>query len=337
MITVAIVGSGFGLYGLLPAFRTIKQCNVVAICGKKSERLLNYCKQVGLKNIYTDWKQMINEMKPDVIAIATSPDRQFEIAGYAIKKGIHVFAEKPLTNKLKTSILLEKLAAQYNVHTCVDFIFPEVPEWKKCKEILESKKFGAILNVNVTWNFYGYDLKNKINGWKTDRARGGGVTSFYCSHVLHYLKWFIKDFDIVNATSSTSAESLNKGETSVAFNFKKNKLTGSALVSCHAKGLNRHEIVFQCERGTLILENENSVADNFQLWATDKNLTLRKIKCSKLKGRTNEDERVKYVKSIASKFISAVKANRNMAPNFTDGVVVQKQITEIQRRISGYE
>ena len=65
---VAIVGSGFGMYGLLPAFSRIKGCKVVSICGKNSERMLNYCKKLGL-NRYTDWREMLQKEKPDAVTI----------------------------------------------------------------------------------------------------------------------------------------------------------------------------------------------------------------------------------------------------------------------------
>ena len=57
---IAIVGSGFGMYGLLPAFSDIKGCKVVSICGKNSERMLDYCKKLNL-NQYTNWKEMLQK------------------------------------------------------------------------------------------------------------------------------------------------------------------------------------------------------------------------------------------------------------------------------------
>lgn len=106
---VAIVGSGFGMYGLLPSFSQIKGCNVISICGKSSERMLNYCKKLGL-NRYTNWKEMLQKEKPDAVAIAVIPRHQYEIAKYALDSGIAVFAEKPLTTSLQTSLELTKLA-----------------------------------------------------------------------------------------------------------------------------------------------------------------------------------------------------------------------------------
>jgi len=106
---IAIIGSGFGMYGLLPAFSRVKGCQVVSICGKNSERMLNYCKKLGL-NRYTDWKGMLQKEKPDAVAIAVVPRYQYEIAKYALENGIAVFAEKPLTTSLDTSLELNKLA-----------------------------------------------------------------------------------------------------------------------------------------------------------------------------------------------------------------------------------
>ena len=108
---VAIVGSGFGMYGLLPAFSRIKGCKVVSICGKNSERMLNYCKKLDL-NRYTDWREMLQKEKPDAVTIAVIPSHQYEIAKFALENGIAVFAEKPLTTSFATSLEINKLAKE---------------------------------------------------------------------------------------------------------------------------------------------------------------------------------------------------------------------------------
>ena len=113
---VAIIGSGFGTYGLLPAFNGIKECDVVSICGKNSEIMSNYCKKFGL-NKYADWKQMLLQEKPDAVVIAVIPSRQYEIARYALENDIAVFAEKPLTTSVDTALELNKLAEK--IRNCI--------------------------------------------------------------------------------------------------------------------------------------------------------------------------------------------------------------------------
>jgi predicted dehydrogenase len=56
MFKIGIIGSGFGVIGLLPAFGSIKNCKVVAVCAKESASLSHYHKQLGIKNMYTDWR-----------------------------------------------------------------------------------------------------------------------------------------------------------------------------------------------------------------------------------------------------------------------------------------
>ena len=126
-IKVAIIGSGFGMYGLLPAFSGIKGCQVVSICGKNSERMLNYCKKLGLVR-YTNWREMLQKEKPNAVAIAVIPSYQYEIAKYALENGIAVFAEKPLTSDYDASLELSELAKEKGLPNMLDFIFPEIPE-----------------------------------------------------------------------------------------------------------------------------------------------------------------------------------------------------------------
>lgn len=99
---IAIIGSGFGMYVLLPSFSKIDECNVVSICGKNSDRMEQYCKKFSL-NYYDDWKEMLLSEQPDAVAIAVIPKYQYEIAKYALENDIAVFAEKPLTTSFDTS------------------------------------------------------------------------------------------------------------------------------------------------------------------------------------------------------------------------------------------
>jgi len=106
---VGIIGSGFGMYGLLPSFSKVKGCKVVSICGTNSERMQNNCNKFGI-NQYSNWKKMIETEKPDALAVAVTPKHQYEIIKYALEHGIAVFAEKPLTMSVHTSKELNELA-----------------------------------------------------------------------------------------------------------------------------------------------------------------------------------------------------------------------------------
>lgn len=327
-IRVAIIGSGFGMYTLLPAFSKIQDCKVVSICGKKSERMQNFCDTAGVEKIYSDWKKMLQTEKPNAVAIAVVPKHQYEIAKYALTHGIAVFAEKPLTTSVSTASELCELAKKNKLPNMVDFIYPEIPEWIKAKELIETRKIGKILSVTVNWNFLSYDLRNQVKSWKTDASEGGGALSFFASHVFYYLEYFLGNIKSLQCVLSTSKSSLNKGDTIVdALILFENDCTGNIHLNLSYIGQPKNIMEFQGEDGTILLQNTNpNFVDDFELMLTDKS-TSQKIKASPISDvNPKDDPRVKLVKSIAHKFILWNSTGISAKPNFQDGLRVQELI-----------
>lgn len=331
MVKIGIIGSGFGLYGLLPAFNSTKGCKVVAICGKKTQRLLNYCKSIDLKKIYTDWQIMLTEEKLDAVALAVIPNMQYKIAKVAIGKGLHIFAEKPLAATYPEAKELLRLATKKKITHTIDFIFPEIEEWEKVKQLLDNKTFGKLKYIQLNWDFLSYDIKNKITSWKTNIAEGGGALSFYFSHSLYYLEYYGGEITDIKSFLSYSKESTNGGDVGVDLLLKfKNNINGYAHLRCDALGLNRHQLMFQCEKGSIVLENENSITENFIITIyTDAKIDKLYLPKDRFKTE-DEDERVRVVKKLATRFVNSCIKRRSMIPSFKDGVRVQGLIEKIR-------
>ncbi len=331
-LRLGIVGSGFGLYGLLPAFHSLRNCQVVSICGHKNSRLLEFCKGINLNNIYEDWQDMLAQEQLDAIALAVPPLIQYQIACIAIKKGLHIFAEKPLTVTLLQARELYKLAVKNKITSAVDFIFPEIDEWRKIKEFLDSKKYGKLNYIAVNWDFLSYDIKHKKSSWKTDVGKGGGALSFFFSHVLYYLEYFAGEISTISSLLSYSKESINGGEVGIdlLLTFKEG-IKGYTHGRCDTQGLWRHQIYFYCEKATISLRNENSVVNNFkiEIFTEEKGKQLLTKKKPEL--ITDEDERVKEVRKIATRFVDACLEKKQMTPSIEHGLRVQELIEKIRR------
>ena len=326
---VAIVGSGFGMYGLLPAFSRINECKVVSICGKNSEMMLNNCKKLGL-NRYTDWRKMLQKEKPDAVAIAVIPSHQYEITRYALENGMAVFAEKPLTTSFDTSLELNKLAKKKRMPNMLDFLFPEIPEWHAAKKAIENGLIGEILKVNVDWTFLSYDLMNHIKSWKTDVKQGGGALSFYFSHVFYYLEYFLGRIKNIECNFSSSEKSLNKGESGIDMTISfENGCVGNAHMDISNADQQKHKVEFHAEGKTIILQNFNSnFVDNFEL-ILNTSKGIEKIKPDMLLDSSydeSEDPRVKVIKPIAERFINWCNTGNTAKPDFEDGLRVQELI-----------
>lgn len=331
MIKIGIIGSGFGLYGLLPAFNSTPNCKVTSICGEKTERLVKYCQSIGLTNIYTDWQEMLDKEKLDAVAIAVTPSAQYNIARLALEKGLHIFAEKPMASDYLQAKELFDLAVKKRIVHAVDFIFPEIKAWQKVKKLIDSQTYGKLKHISGNWDFLSYDIKNKLSSWKTDAKKGGGALSFYFSHSLYYLEYYAGRIIDLKGLLSYSKESLNQGEVGVDLLLKfKQGISGYAHLSCNAPGLNRHQLIFICEKGTIVLENKNSITANFTIKVYTEN-GAEQLFLSKEKTVNNEDERVTEIKKLTMRFINSIIQKKELIPSFHEGLRVQELIDRIRK------
>ena len=333
MVTkISIIGSGFGLYGLLPAFNQIKGCKVKSICGKNSQRMIDYCKKMNIKK-YDNWKEMLEKEKPDAVAIAVIPKHQFKIAKFSLENNIAVFAEKPLTTSITTAKKLTTLAKKKKIPNMVNFIFADIPEWSTTKKILDKNTIGKIIKINVTWTFLSYDLKNQIKSWKTDVRLGGGALSFYFSHVLYYLEYFLGPIKIIQSKLILSNKSISEGETGIEMTISfENKGIGKIFLDISSTK-KQHKIEFLGKEGSLILQNNsNKVVDDFELICKKSNKTnkIRVKKSSNFFNNPDDDPRVKIVTLIAERFIKWCETGIESKPTFQDGLRVQELIKIIK-------
>ena len=334
--SVAIIGSGFGMYGLLPAFSQIEGCKVVSICGKKSKRMLEYCKKLNLI-IYTDWKEMLQKERPKAIAIAVVPIYQYEIAKYALENGIAVFAEKPLTSSYETALEINTLAKQKGLPNMLDFIFPEIPEWNEAKKIIATGLIGDIIKINVDWSFLSYDLKNQIKSWKTDVKQGGGALSYFFSHTFYYLEYFMGKIVNMKCNFSSSEKSLNRAETGIDMTILfENGCLGNAHMDISYTGRQKHTIEFHSEKDSIKLEsNSDNFVDTFELTVN----TMKGIQKIEAENTLStqitdlEDPRIKVIRPIAERFINWCNTGIPSKPDFQDGLRVQNLI-EMARKLT---
>jgi predicted dehydrogenase len=70
------------------------------------------------------------------------PDLQPEVARHALELGKPVFVEKPLAADLTAARGMVEAARRSGQPTIIDFNFPELPSWRRAKEILDSGAVG---------------------------------------------------------------------------------------------------------------------------------------------------------------------------------------------------
>lgn len=128
--------------------------NLVAVCDTSPEQMQQLLEKHDLQNDssikrYTDYKQMIEENRIELIGIATESGIHAEIALYCIDHGIHVIIEKPMAMSMSDAdeIIHRSREKNVKVSACHQNRFNiAVQEMRKA---LEADRFGK----NFPW-FY---------------------------------------------------------------------------------------------------------------------------------------------------------------------------------------
>ena len=114
-----IAGIGVGGQGGGNIRSAGKGNNVVALCDVDARRAAGAFKQFPAAKRYQDFRKMLDEMHAGIDAVVVStPDHTHAVAAVAaMKRGKHVYCEKPLTRTVHESHLMRKTAAGHKVVT----------------------------------------------------------------------------------------------------------------------------------------------------------------------------------------------------------------------------
>ena len=329
MIRVGIVGAGFGVRVILPAFQTDKRCQVAAICTRTRAHAEETAKRHGIKRVYEDWRALVADPEIDVLAIAVPADIQPEIAVAAFGQKKAVFCEKPLAATLKDAKKMALAAQKARTTHAVDFEFPEIVAFQQAKQILAQKKLGRIRHVLLSWQMETYVNRHHIRSWKNEAQKGGGALQSFMSHSFYYLEWLLGPIQALNARLrgadgiEGSADSLCLMRIKFDVGFYAN-----ATVSTHAIGGTGHRIEIYGENGSLFLENAaNDSIDLFRLSLVLKNDKKPKNISLKIPRKPkNVDGRIGAVSALVKRFLDGCETGSKIHPNLEDGFRVQELI-----------
>ncbi len=180
-----ILGSGFGLYGYLPAVLSKK--NNTVYLEKKYKKIINSRKELTIYKNKIIWIQnyLSNLEIIDYLIIAKRPSDQVKIIKKIInKKNIlkKIFLEKPIAKNPLAAKNLLNILKKKKINVSFGFIFQYTNWYKKIKNFIkENKKKNEI---EIIWNFNAFFLKKKIKSWKNDISQGGGIINFYGIHFI---------------------------------------------------------------------------------------------------------------------------------------------------------
>jgi len=162
-------------HGLDVVWLDVPGVELVAVADDDKTGLAAAAKKLKVEQAFSDYREMLDKVKPDVVSIATRwTDQHRDMVVAAADRGIHVYLEKPLCRTLAEAD--EMVAACERTHTKLAIAHttrysPRIPI---VKELLASNKIGRVL---------------ELRGRGKEDARGGGEDLWVLgSHVMDLIR-----------------------------------------------------------------------------------------------------------------------------------------------------
>lgn len=173
-VRVAIAGAGFIGKVHQETLRRIPYVEIAALCDSREESI-KAAKIYGNTARFTDYRKMIDEIKPDVVHICVPNHLHFEFAKYAIENGVNVFCEKPFTVSVEEAEELVSIAGKRGVKTALNFHNRFWPMTMQMREMIFDGELGEIITVHgeylQDWMQYETDYSWRLHSTFSGKTR----------------------------------------------------------------------------------------------------------------------------------------------------------------------
>lgn len=123
--------------------------NIAALCDVDSEMLELRAPDYPKAKRYTDFRKMIESEKLDGVIVATPDHNHAYISVWAMKHGLHVYCQKPLTQTVYEARVMAQVAAQTKVITQMGTSSASEARSMRTVEFIRSGALGEITEIHV--------------------------------------------------------------------------------------------------------------------------------------------------------------------------------------------
>ena len=142
---------------------------------------------------YTDYNEMLEKEKPELVAIATESGKHAAIALDCLAAGANVIIEKPIALSLEDADKIIEKANEKGLVVCANHQNRFNKSIQKIRQALDEGKFGRMLygTAHIRWN-RGPDYYTQAP-WRGTWAQDGGALMNQCIHNIDLLRWMMGD------------------------------------------------------------------------------------------------------------------------------------------------
>ena len=329
MLKVGIIGCGNIFTMHATSCDHLENATLVGVCDIKKDRADAAAKKYNVKAYY-DYKELIENEKPDVVHICVPHYLHPIISRYALEQGVNVLCEKPMSIKYEDGVENVRIAKEKGLKYGIIFQCRYNNTSKLVKENLENGKLGKIISARVVLTWSKPDSYYSLSDWKgTWDKEGGGVIIDQAIHSIDLANWFINDEPMeVQAHLSNRGHSIMEvDDTGEGFIRYKNGATLSFWAMNNYGCDDPIEIRLFCENGKVAMSY-----DDAEITFND---GTKLTTCTQNDGIYYEGGKdywgFQHIRQIAD-FYKAVEEDRQPQISGEEALKIQKLICEIYQK-----
>jgi predicted dehydrogenase len=210
-LKVGLIGLGYigkihaTAYRNIPLCYTEPQCtaNLTSVLRSQIDTEQRLMESLGIEVRTTDPDEFFSQQH-DIVDICTPNVLHKEQTLAAMKKGSHVYCEKPLAMNLEEARTMRLAAEQAGVLTHVAFVLRYVPAIRQMKALLEAGALGEILNFRAHMFHSSYLDPGRPMSWRLrNKDSGGGAFADLGAHLIDLTHYFLGEVAQVSAQMRT--------------------------------------------------------------------------------------------------------------------------------------
>jgi predicted dehydrogenase len=205
VIRTSVIGSGYIAREHLACLKTLEDVCVEAVCDLSGVMAEATAEQFGVSRWFTDHREMLRSVQPDVVHVTTPPQSHACLADDALRSGAHVFVEKPIVADRSDLSELQDLARERGGHLIEDYNYLFNPSVRRIHELLAGGELGEVVHVEASFfvDLLGEGSRHgDPNTPHAFAAMPGGPVADFVTHLAYLAESFVGEFRSVETSWS---------------------------------------------------------------------------------------------------------------------------------------
>lgn len=180
-LTAVILGAGFAAQGHTIALKAAG-VDVVGMASRTEDICRKVATEFEIPESGTDWRDMLQRVKADIVAVGTPGGVHREMCGAALETGCHVLCDKPLATTASDARELYELARENNLKTAYAASYRYQPQTLYARKLVGEGVLGNVYEAEFVSHYHWPSLMPY--GWPHQLENGGGRLNNNFTHKL---------------------------------------------------------------------------------------------------------------------------------------------------------